>query len=99
MVSTHLPILLWILVSFLFGFIGEERGLKYWKTFLISLFLTPIVGYIYIHKNGTKQQIVKQTNQNIKKKKHVPTWKCPECGEENPRGTHICSSCGNDLMA
>lgn len=45
----------WILPSALLGFIGEKRLIGFWKSILISLFLSPLIGAIAVLASKTKQ--------------------------------------------
>jgi phosphate/sulfate permease len=37
----------WIVFSVVVGFVGRDRELGFWKSFLLSIILSPIIGFIF----------------------------------------------------
>lgn len=78
-------ILPWIIFSFIVGFVGTGKNIGFWGAFLLSLFLSPIIGLIIAltskdvkeeeHKKETlqAQKDQKETLEQISEKHHVNT--------------------------
>lgn len=49
-------ILLWITLSFFVGWLGAERRVGFWGAFLLSIFLSPLVGFIVTVISKTNEQ-------------------------------------------
>jgi hypothetical protein len=66
----------WIIFSFILGFIGSSRTAGFWGTFLVSLILSPLVGFVIllfsknIQDEEYKANVLKQLE--ISKEKSVP---------------------------
>lgn len=53
-------IVLWFIFSLIVGAMGSSTKLGFWGGFLISLFLSPVVGFIIIMVSGSNEETVKQ---------------------------------------
>ena len=63
----------WIAFSLLAGFIGSDRECGFGKPFLISLFLTPVIGLIYVF-SVTKNSTVDFQNRMMGKSNVSTQW-------------------------
>jgi len=81
--SDYLLILLtiYLFVSATVARFGSMREIGGKKTLLISLFLTPISGLLYV--------LGAQPKETLK----ITHYRCPECGFEYTDGHHYCPSC------
>ena len=52
-------IITWVVFSFAAGYVGETRKVGFWSAFLLSIFLTPIVGLI-VAFNSDKNIVIKK---------------------------------------
>lgn len=61
----------WIVLSFILGAVGSSRSTGFWGTFFLSLFLSPLIGFIVLlfSKDNAdevyKQKLLKQQQQII----------------------------------
>ena len=49
-------ILLWIALSFFVGWLGADRRVGFWGAFLLSIFLSPLIGFIVTIISKTNEQ-------------------------------------------
>ncbi len=68
--------------------LSVSRRITFAQSFLVSLFLTPIVGLI----------IVLKTKQNILFHRYFAKQTCPDCGNEFIISNNTCPKCGYELV-
>jgi len=44
----------WVILSFFVAVIGSERNIGYWGAFFLSLFLSPLIGFIFVAFSANK---------------------------------------------
>jgi len=64
-------IILWIVLCFIVGIWGNSRKIGFWKSFILSLLLSPIIGFIFVALSERKSDIkmkedISSTNRIIK---------------------------------
>jgi hypothetical protein len=73
--------IIYLLLCFLLYHLGESRKLRGWRIGLISLLLTPVVGFIvYFFSPGRMVSIEKR-------------YRCPECKYEFTQNEEFCPIC------
>lgn len=50
-------LLLWVLFSFIVGFLGHGRKIGFAAALLISIILSPLIGFIIVLLSGTKEDL------------------------------------------
>jgi hypothetical protein len=48
--------LCWLGLSFIAGYIGSDRKIGFWGGFLLSIFLSPLIGFIVVALSKVSQQ-------------------------------------------
>ena len=64
-------VILWIILSYLCGIFAKNKGYSFWTYFLISLIITPIVGFIGVlvsPKNEPEPKNMEDYNRLINEK-------------------------------
>ncbi len=74
----------WISLAFLVAFLGKNKKIGFWSTFIISVLLSPLVGLIV----ALVSDPVTTT--------YVYSRKCKFCGFEDKSGSQFCTACGKD---
>lgn len=49
--------LLWIALSLLVGYVGRHRKFGFWGYMFVSLFLTPLVGFLTVLSSDARKNI------------------------------------------
>jgi hypothetical protein len=63
-------ILVWIVLTVIVGAIGNERKIGFWSAFLLSLFLSPLVGFLVV-LSSTKLSAEKHEKEVLEVQKQV----------------------------
>lgn len=84
-------IFLWVALSIACAFLAARRGRSVFVWFLISLFFTPLVGFIFLLVLPSKAIAPGQPTPET----HV---KCPDCRELVLRDARKCRHCGCVLI-
>lgn len=99
----------WLLFSVVCGFVAKSVGRSFWKYFFLSLFLSPIIGFVVLLIKGKKveeKEVVIINNETRDVAYHSqPTSTIPpkgvnyciNCGAVIEPNAKFCSNCGYDL--
>ena len=99
----------WLLFSIVCGFVAKSVGRSFWKYFFLSLFLSPIIGFIVLlikGKKGEEKEVViinNETSDVVYKSQPESTIQskrmnyCINCGAAVEPNANYCSNCGYDL--
>jgi hypothetical protein len=82
----------WIIFSFVVGWVWQQRGLSYGTGLVLSLLLSPLIGFII---GMVKTPTPEQTERAALAAGGVK--KCPFCAEMIKAEAVICRFCGRDL--
>lgn len=100
----------WLLFSIVCGFVAKSIGRSFWKYFFLSLFLSPVIGFIVLLIKGRKTEeryvvIRDEEDEEIPEpdtRTHytVPVREvkfCSACGKRVASNAKYCPNCGNEL--
>ena len=87
-VSDMIEFALWLLLSIVIGVVASSKGRSGIGYFLLSFFLSPLIGLIIVLVLGPKEQ-------SLLKKGIVK--KCPFCAELVKHEAIVCKFCGRTL--
>jgi len=73
---------IWLALAFLVAFVGKNKKVGFWNTFIISALLSPLAGLIIALVS--------------KHKNHEYARKCNQCGFIVHAGNQFCASCDKD---
>jgi len=86
--------LIWLLLSVMVGFYANNKGRSGIIFFLISLFLTPVLGIIIAVLFSSNVEKVEDNYINTGKGK-----KCPKCAEVVRSEAEVCRYCGGVFVS
>jgi len=84
----YLIAIFWILFSFAIGFFNRTRGNSTTTAFFLSIFLSPLLGFIIVILTPRNQEIIENRlleSGDVKR--------CPECAELIKRRARRCKYC------
>lgn len=85
-----LPVCLWFLFSMFVADLGKMRTIGYGPAFILSLLLSPIIGFIIVLLSPTEVKVVVTNNSGS----DGPLKTCPDCAEEVKDAARKCKHCG-----
>jgi hypothetical protein len=80
-------ILIYLTSSLILSRIGNKRNIGWLKTFLISIFFTPVAGFFAVIFSRTKK---------FKGKKKARIYRCSNCKYEFRHSFDVCPFCGTE---
>lgn len=100
----------WLIFSIVCGFVAKSIGRSFWKYFFLSLFLSPIIGFVVLLIKGKKTEVqsvvirekVSEETQEPNTRRHhidsaIGVKYCSACGERVETNARYCSNCGKAL--
>lgn len=100
----------WLLFSIVCGFVARSVGRSFWSYFFLSLFLSPVIGFIVLLIKGknteeerviTYEEVIEEVPEyNTRTRAGVSTDKvkyCSACGKSVTADAKYCSYCGNEI--
>ena len=85
-----LPVCLWILFSMFVADLGKRRTIGYGPAFILSLLLSPIIGFIIVLLSPAEVKVVIANNSDSL----GPLKTCPDCAEDVKEVARKCKHCG-----
>jgi hypothetical protein len=90
-VAGFIVIIVWVVLAFVLASAARDKGRSYWIFFLISLFLSPLTGFILLSICNIKKSL--EINKIINGKAKT----CPFCASVLKIEATICKHCGRDV--
>ena len=90
--ASVMEILGWLFFSIVVGIWNQRRGNSFWAGFLISLVLSPLIGFLFVlftKKNAKAIEDVELASGEMKR--------CPFCAELIKAEAKKCRFCGSDF--
>ena len=100
----------WLVFSIVCGFVAKSIGRSFWSYFFLSLFLSPVIGFVVLlikGKNTEKERVVtyeevidEVPEYNTRTHASVSSEEvkyCSACGKPVASDAKYCSYCGNEI--
>ena len=84
--------IIWLILCFVCGSSAKSKGRSFGAYFALSLFLSPLVGFIVLLVKGENKEALAEKNISLGVSK-----KCPFCANEIKTEAIVCQFCGRDL--
>ena len=86
-----LPICIWILFSMFVADLGKRRTIGYWPSFLLSVILSPLIGFILTLLSPSEVKVIVSERPQ---ESTGPQKVCPDCAEYVKQAALKCKHCG-----
>ena len=86
-----LPICIWLLFSMFVADLGKHRTIGYWPSFLLSVILSPLIGFIITLLSPSEVRVIVADKP---KESTGPQKVCPDCAEDVKQAARKCKHCG-----